>query len=282
MILTGLDAFRRLVKYIQIGSPYVGKQFAYDGNRLTFHSGSWLTMTFNCQSAYFWNAIGPNRVPQITSIDLRHPGRLKYETLRLYTQDFPLPEDCSGAVNGSSHKPEIGENTMSRNTTKRLFQIANFNLGSTVKKQGVEFLVAGFRGFYQNARISTYSSDDVTSVPPTDNPTIEYQLLGRDGRTVVARKSDITLVLSNRGIHEKLALGTAVAFGSAKDDLEDLKSEWTRVRRVAPAPAPSWTAPVPVAPAADVKYVNVKNGTDTHTLGYSSIDELIEKLEALV
>lgn len=278
MILTGAKAYERLIKYRALygRESLIGRYFGYKGSRCRFQS----SYTIGAVGYYYTRINDGGSGHGIKRFDIQGIFRVNTPSLRLYTQDFPLPEDCSGAVNGSSHKPEIGENTM-RNTTKKLFQIANFNLGSVVKKQGVEFLVAGFRGFYQNSRISTYSSDDVTSVPPTDNPTIEYQLLGRDGRTVVARKSDLTLVRSYYGIHEKYAVGTAVAYGSAKDDLEELKTEWTRVRPSAtPAPTPAPVAAPAVAPSRSV--VVTADGITATIQFDGSAEDLYEKLERLV
>jgi hypothetical protein len=272
MILTGFDATLHLKGYTRQVSPDLrGKEFAYMGLRRKFINNSlprqyhWFTQTL-CGTGL--------------NIDLMNLPEI--ETLRIYTQDFPLPEDSSGAVNGSLHKPENGEITMSRNTTIRLFKIANFNLGSVVKKQGVEYLVAGFRGFYQNARISTYSSDDVTSIPPTDNPTVEYQLLGHDGRTVVARKADLTLVRSHAGIHEKYELGTANAYRSAKDDLEELKADWVRVRTPVAPPAPV-AAPAPEeAPASQSVLVSTDDGITATVQFDGSAEDLYNKLERLV
>lgn len=164
-----------------------------------------------------------------------------------------------------------------RNTTKRLYQIADLNIGSVVKLDSKEFLVTAVKGFYKNQTVGGgFSSSDPMAIPPTDNPTVRYEITSKSGEIKLVAKSEVTLVRNYSGIKEKLDIGTAVSVARSVVELDDLKARFITER------ASTTTAVAPTAAPAIVgnKYTFVHEG-DRYELSFSSPRDLSTKLKRI-
>lgn len=140
----------------------------------------------------------------------------------------------------------------------------------------------GLKGFYNDQRIGRgFSSEDPTAVPPTDNPSVRYAIVSRSGAPKLVKKSEVAVLRDYVAIKEKYALGTETAYRAAKVEIEQMKNGFVRTTAPAPrVPAPAPVASAPVATRRTVTVVNPETG-DSHTLSYTSLEELMDKLETL-